>query len=225
VTGNSVSLKTRVKAEAEQKVNAMNETERQPGISLGLAKVYLNASDPQLATRTWQQVMEHIVAKKMDETRRRWEVAVKDKNFDCLRNLRVAETRPEHFDRALADGKVSTNVYPIRLAHGYWKATGDTAPFDESWRKAIRVVLETFRTQQRKTGNGPYSFKRRTEVQTDTLPGNGYGRPTKPVGLICSMFGPSDDATVFPFLVPSNFFCGGQFASGRRNDGANPPRW
>jgi hypothetical protein len=31
-TGNSVSLKTRVKAEAVQKVNAMNETERQPGI-------------------------------------------------------------------------------------------------------------------------------------------------------------------------------------------------
>ena len=48
-TGNSVSLKTKVKAEAVQKVNAMNETERQPGISLGLAKVYLNATDPKLA--------------------------------------------------------------------------------------------------------------------------------------------------------------------------------
>jgi hypothetical protein len=34
VTGNSVSLKTRVKTEAEQKVNAMNETEREPSISL-----------------------------------------------------------------------------------------------------------------------------------------------------------------------------------------------
>jgi hypothetical protein len=40
VTGNSVSLKTRVRTEAEQKVNAMNETERQPSISLGLARVY-----------------------------------------------------------------------------------------------------------------------------------------------------------------------------------------
>ncbi|MFI5194468.1 MAG: glycoside hydrolase family 125 protein, partial [Chitinophagales bacterium] len=26
------------------------------------------------------------------------------------------------------------------------------------------------------------------------------------VGLICSMFRPSDDATIFPFLIPSNFF-------------------
>ncbi len=59
VTGNSVSLKTRVKAEAGSKVAAMNETERQPSISLGLAKVYLNATDPKLATRTWQEVMEH----------------------------------------------------------------------------------------------------------------------------------------------------------------------
>jgi hypothetical protein len=68
-TGNSVSLKTRVKTEAVQKVNAMNETERQPSISLGLAKVYLNATDPKLATRTWQEVMENIVTKKTDETR------------------------------------------------------------------------------------------------------------------------------------------------------------
>jgi hypothetical protein len=50
-TGNSVSLKTRVNAEAVQKVNPMNETERQPSINLGLARVYLNATDPKLATR------------------------------------------------------------------------------------------------------------------------------------------------------------------------------
>src|ERR1035438_7309260 len=107
LTGNSVSLKTRVKPEADKKVNAMNETERQPGISLGLARVYLNATDPKLATRIWQDVMENIVAKKTDETRRRWETAIKDHNFDCIRRLHVCETRPEHFDRALADGKVS----------------------------------------------------------------------------------------------------------------------
>jgi integrase len=118
LTGNSVSLKTRVRAEAEQKVNAMNETERQPGISLGLARVYLNATDPKLATRTWQEVMEHIVEKKTDETRRRWDVAIKDKNFSRIRNLKVAETRAEHFDRALADGKVSTNVY-LRRIHNH----------------------------------------------------------------------------------------------------------
>ena len=30
----------------------------------------------------------------------------------------MAETRPEHFDRALADGKVSTNVY-LRRIHNH----------------------------------------------------------------------------------------------------------
>jgi hypothetical protein len=40
------------KTEAVQKVNAMNETERQPDINLGLARVYLNATDPKFATRT-----------------------------------------------------------------------------------------------------------------------------------------------------------------------------
>ena len=118
VTGNSVTLKTRVKTDAVQKVNAMNETERQPSISLGLARVYLNATDPKLATRTWQEVMENIVARKTEETRRRWDVAIKDKNFDCIRHLRVAESRPEHFDRALADGKVSSNVY-LRRIHNH----------------------------------------------------------------------------------------------------------
>jgi hypothetical protein len=41
--------------------------------------------------------------------------AIKDKNFDWIRNLPVAETRPEHFDRTLADAKVSTNVYLCRI--------------------------------------------------------------------------------------------------------------
>jgi hypothetical protein len=118
VTGNSVTLKTRDKTEAIKKVNAMNETEREPSISLGLARVYLNATDPKLATRTWQEVMENLASKKADETRRRWEVAIKDRNFDCIRKLPVAETRPEHFDRVLADGKVSTNVY-LRRIHNH----------------------------------------------------------------------------------------------------------
>jgi meiotically up-regulated gene 157 (Mug157) protein len=60
--------------------------------------------------------------------------------------------------------------------------------------------------QQRKKDHGPYHFQRRTEVASDTVPNGGYGNPVKPVGLICSMFRPSDDATIYPFLVPSNYF-------------------
>jgi meiotically up-regulated gene 157 (Mug157) protein len=95
--------------------------------------------------------------------------------------------------------------FPIRLAYGYWKASHDTTPFDSDWRDSISLTLRTFREQQRKTDRGPYRFQRRTIVPTDSLAGDGYGLPIKPVGLICSMFRPSDDATIFPFLVPSNF--------------------
>jgi meiotically up-regulated gene 157 (Mug157) protein len=47
---------------------------------------------------------------------------------------------------------------------------------------------------------------RRTERQHDTVCNDGWGNPVNPVGLIASVFRPSDDSTIFLFLVPSNFF-------------------
>src|SRR6202789_1199930 len=102
--------------------------------------------------------------------------------------------------------EIDSLCYTIRLAYGYWKTSQDTVPFDDAWREAVSKIVQTFREQQRKDGKGPYHFMRRTEFQTDTVAGHGYGNPAKPVGLIFSMFRPSDDATVFPFLIPSNFF-------------------
>jgi hypothetical protein len=102
--------------------------------------------------------------------------------------------------------EIDSLCYPIRLAYGYWKATGDTSVFDSKWNDAMELTYTTFRVQQRKENQGPYSFKRTTAWQTDTVPGNGWGNPQKPVGLICSIFRPSDDATIFPFLIPSNYF-------------------
>ncbi|MEP7144283.1 MAG: glycoside hydrolase family 125 protein [Ferruginibacter sp.] len=102
--------------------------------------------------------------------------------------------------------EIDSLCYPIRLAYNYWKLTNDTTPFDMHWKDAIKITLQTFREQQRKNGKGPYSFQRTTAWATDGVPLGGYGYPVKPVGLICSMFRPSDDATIFPFLVPSNFF-------------------
>ncbi len=102
--------------------------------------------------------------------------------------------------------EIDSLCYPIRLAHRYWQLTGDTTPFDENWKKAIQLTLKTFKEQQRKENQGPYSFQRNTSWATDGVPMNGYGYPVKPVGLICSAFRPSDDATIYMYLVPSNFF-------------------
>jgi meiotically up-regulated gene 157 (Mug157) protein len=102
--------------------------------------------------------------------------------------------------------EIDSLCYPIRLAYHYWKKTGDTKPFDASWKKSITTTLQVFKEQQRKENKGPYHFQRQATTATDTLPMAGYGFPVNPVGLICSAFRPSDDATIFPFLIPSNFF-------------------
>ncbi|MBB5699448.1 glycoside hydrolase family 125 protein [Sphingomonas yantingensis] len=102
--------------------------------------------------------------------------------------------------------EVDSLCYPIRVAHDYWRATGDEAPFDALWADAARAIVRTFREQQRKDGPGPYRFLRRDRLASETLILNGYGAPTRKVGLIHSMYRPSDDACLFPFLIPSNWF-------------------
>ena len=102
--------------------------------------------------------------------------------------------------------EIDSLCYPIRLAYGYWEETKDTSAFDKEWVEAMKTVVKTFREQQRKDGDGPYHFQRNTNNPTDTLPMHGYGFPTKKIGLIHSMFRPSDDSTVYPFLIPSNLF-------------------
>jgi meiotically up-regulated gene 157 (Mug157) protein len=102
--------------------------------------------------------------------------------------------------------EIDSLCYPIRLAYHYWKKTGDKQPFDADWKKAVESTLSVFKDQQRKTGNGSYQFQRFTNHPTDSLPMSGNGFPVNPVGLICSAFRPSDDATIFQFLIPSNFF-------------------
>ncbi|RKE45680.1 MULTISPECIES: glycoside hydrolase family 125 protein [unclassified Sphingomonas] len=102
--------------------------------------------------------------------------------------------------------EIDSLCYPMRLAHGYWTATRDKAPFDDLWAKAMRRAVATFREQQRKDGKGPYHFQRLNVSPTETLMFEGYGAPTRKVGLIHSMFRPSDDACLYPFLISSNLF-------------------
>jgi len=111
--------------------------------------------------------------------------------------------KPELHERKF---EVDSLCYPVRLAYHYWKISGDSSFFNEEWQKAGKRIIQTFKEQQRKEGLGPYHFQRKTEVSTDTAPLGGYGNPVRPVGLICSVFRPSDDATIYPFLVPSNYF-------------------
>lgn len=116
--------------------------------------------------------------------------------------------RTQHMAKELHERKweVDSLCYPIRLAYHYWLQTGDTSIFGTDWHGAMKLVVRTFKEQQRKENLGPYSFMRDCDRPTDSQINNGWGAPVRPVGLIVSSFRSSDDATQYGFLIPSNMF-------------------
>lgn len=122
-------------------------------------------------------------------------------------SLGWAQTDQTEMRPGVAERKweIDSLCYAIRLAYGYWTTTKDVRPLDATWRQSARRIVATFREQQRKDGNGPYRFRRASNQPHETLSW-GWGHPTKPVGLIHSGFRPSDDACIYPFLIPANLF-------------------
>ncbi len=102
--------------------------------------------------------------------------------------------------------EIDSLCYVIRLSHEYYRISGDASVFDDKWNEAMHLIVKTLRTEQLIDGPSPYRFTRMTNQMIDAPIFNGTGRPAKPVGLIASQFRPSDDATLFPFLIPSNIF-------------------
>ena len=67
------------------------------------------------------------------------------------------EMKPELHERKW---EVDSLCYPIRLAYGYWKETGNTFCFDSNWQNAVKKIYITFTEQQRKKGKftGPSAW-------------------------------------------------------------------
>ncbi len=118
LTGKQQSLGTRSRKDALRLFAAKNEAHQQPVLNLQLARVYLTATDPALAVRTWNDVVVEIIKTKHGPTQIRWEVARKDHAFDLIRSLTLLETRAEHFLRVLEKGAVATNVF-LRRIHNF----------------------------------------------------------------------------------------------------------
>src|SRR3546814_15790377 len=55
--------------------------------------------------------------------------------------------------------EIDSLCYAMRLSYEYWTRTRDKAPFDETWSRAMKLAVATFREQQRKDGPGPYKFQ------------------------------------------------------------------
>jgi integrase len=132
VTGKQHSLRTKDEAEALTLLNAKNESFRLPVLNLQIARAYLTASDPAMAARTWQIVMDQMQTQGKDSSKTRYTRAMKSKAFDGLRHKRLIETSAEDFLIVLNGGKVSVahflkRLHNLALALG-WIAVPVLAP-------------------------------------------------------------------------------------------------
>jgi meiotically up-regulated gene 157 (Mug157) protein len=94
-------------------------------------------------------------------------------------------------------------AYFFRLSHGYWAATRDLSPLDDTWLRAVAHALATLRVERDAADpeNSPYRFER---PGGSALPDGGRGHPARACGLVRCAFRPSDDMVKHPFLVPAN---------------------
>ena len=116
-TGVQVSLRTKDKHAAQEKLRAANESVAQPRLNLDLARVYLKAHDAEIANRTWAMVMTVYSTRGRDTSRQRCQRAFAGRDFDPIRNLLLINTKAEDLLRVLATGKASVNHYLRRLVH------------------------------------------------------------------------------------------------------------
>ena len=127
--------------------------------------------------------------------------------------LREPDSRNTHFSSDLTDMRpgvyerkweVDSLAYFLRLSAGYREAGGELGIFDDTWVAAVQAVLDTYDVQRSRDAFEAYTFQRETPQASDSHPLRGRGNPGRPCGLIRSSFRCSDDASVFPYLIPSN---------------------
>jgi len=100
----------------------------------------------------------------------------------------------------------------LQLSEDYYHATKDAEFFDQfQWIYAVQSMLKTARDMMASTYDEdgkrlepPYTFLSQTQYMTGTLSTVGTGNPVSRTGMVRSPFRPSDDTSVFEFLVPAN---------------------
>jgi integrase len=114
------SLETSDRVKAERLLMAKNQSVEQPALNKGMAKVYLSASSPEFATRTWSDVMEHYVKSGVESTRDRKERAFRSRPFAALKMTKLIDTEASHFLNAIEHKQAgnSTHHY-LRRLHNY----------------------------------------------------------------------------------------------------------
>lgn len=121
------------------------------------------------------------------------------------------------FKREIHDNKVEVfeRKYELdslaafyRLSYGYYSETKDLSAFDNTWLHAINESLAIIHTEQstldKQNHELLYHFTTSAGHLHPAVRLGGYGYPGKHCGLSRCVFRPSDDETVFPYLIPAN---------------------
>jgi len=114
-TGRQQSLRTKDQQEAQRLCNARNDAANAPALNLALGRAYLSACDPQLATRTWADLMTRLQNEGRESSKARKVKAFRAAPFDMIRTLTLSAT-PADRVLAVANANASACHY-ARLLH------------------------------------------------------------------------------------------------------------
>ncbi|EKD21685.1 DUF1237 domain protein [Drepanopeziza brunnea f. sp. 'multigermtubi' MB_m1] len=101
----------------------------------------------------------------------------------------------------------------LAIGNSFYNSTKSLDFLTPRWYKALDTVLlvldqqsqSTFDAETGRFKRNAYTFSRRTDQGTETLPLSGVGNPLNyGTGLIRSAFRPSDDAAILGFYIPAN---------------------
>lgn len=101
--------------------------------------------------------------------------------------------------------EIDSLAYPLQLSYLYYKNTGDTSHFNDTFVTAVDDILNLWEVEQNHE-NSPYRFERDTWRKEDTLENDGHGTDIAYTGMTWSAFRPSDDANEYHYFVPGNMF-------------------
>lgn len=101
--------------------------------------------------------------------------------------------------------EIDSLCYPVQLAYLFWKTTGRTDHFNDTFHQAVQKIINTWIIEQNHE-ESDYHFVRHNCEPQDTLSHDGYGAPVGYTGMTWSGFRPSDDACKLGYLVPANMF-------------------
>ncbi|KAJ2534504.1 hypothetical protein IWW43_002351 [Coemansia sp. RSA 1935] len=122
---------------------------------------------------------------------------------------------PKFDNKAVFEAKFEIDSFAsfFQVSSSYWRATRDARfIYNEAWESAVSKILDIIVLLQQPTYNGRVlnkpvvGYTRLTSEAKETQFGSGLGNPVKYTGMVRTLFRPSDDATILPFLVPANAF-------------------